>query len=677
MHLQELDAAGDVRGDDDAGAVRARYVKRIGTAPIDATEMLRLGPNDADARSALPILYVRMSILGLPLPAPSGVSSGAAAVSADGKPLTDAQRADRAVTDLTQVIHDHPEYADAALWVARYKLSQAKTAYAQDHTVDVRPACFEAVGVFDAPIAARPDVADLYIAKEKVIAEASTVDVKPADQADLFAMMRDALEKAQTLVDPKVDPEKYLIAKLQWARYLERAQKDPGRAEPVYDDLIQRFPDHPSIRVDLAEMISHDSTRRADALQELGKIGSQPPAGSTDVQRAEWLRTVPQARLLRARIQTDHLQETSDPTERQQLSDDVKTALADAAKSLPPDRLELLKARGKFQLVSNDVAEAIKTLTAAHQVMDRNAVVDPDLLYFEAQAYQRDRQPGKAIDLIEAAIRNPEFAKSPEVHFTLAQLYVGDRQWEGARRATAWLTERLPDDPRVIRLEIAALGPQYDATEAKALYDRLPEKAPVEMMQKEMVAKSLNLKPEAIRLTRLQLDAKPNDPELSIDLAYQLKAVGEDEGAKAVIATSAVANPGNAQLVIARAYTDGGSSDQIADVQIEQIKAEKDPLKQAVMWANFYHLQHKPLDEISHLLDAVKIQPDNKVYPAPRLRPVPDHGPAGQGERDGPAAGGDERRRGAGGFVQAPGGAGQGGPADGRRARPADGDRQR
>lgn len=587
------------------GTDRDRLPAAINTAWEAANHLAKLDPDNLEAKSEAPILILQawMQNLGMPqTTAEQGVP--------DDQRLSPGQRADQAISDLTKLMRDHPEDEKIPWWIATAKIYQATLALNGDKPSDAQALFSEAAAEFDPSIAAKPYVVALYLKKADILTILQQKNPSAEASQEYRASMRDTLDRAQSIADPK-NTKDYLSAKTSWARVI--GITDPARAEDVYRALMKQFPDEISVRLELAKLLQRDPSRRDDALAVLDAIPSLPAASVTNMyQRAVWAFNMAQSRLIRADIETDQIASTPSGKGRDRLIADIRSSL-DGAEGQLAGTTDLLRIRGRFQLVSGDIVGAIQTLTeAADKMTAEGGRIDFGLLKNEAVAYRMGGQTGKAIELLEKAMNNPIVANNAEMHDVLAQLHLDNQDPVGARPYIEWLAVRFPTDPAVISLAIRGLGPDPDPKVVHDLLSKLPEKTSTDIKVKYQIAGQIKDRDEQIRLGSIMNQADPGDAGLVFDLAPKLKDAGRQSEAVAMIEKCEALHPDQKQsLDVLKNAVNGEGAVQVAQDEEAVIKKIPDRFQRDTRLADLYAQEQRPDDEIAALQDAATVQPDN------------------------------------------------------------------
>jgi tetratricopeptide (TPR) repeat protein len=571
------------------------------TARDAAHHLLQLDPTSVDAQAAEPILTIRTWLLQLTMP-----QNGA------NRDLPPEQIADQAVITLNKLMVDHPENDKIPYWIARDEIYQGQQALKTDRPQDAAAPFALAANQFEASIAKRPDVVGLFLSKASIIKMLISNDPDQRAYQDYNHKYLDALDKAQLLVDPVTNPGQYQLAKSQWAFALRGS--NPAKAESVYRDLITRFPGNLIYRVQLAEFLADQPSRRNDAIALMTEVSSLPAPPITNViERENWDRLASYCKLVRAGIQIDELPSIPDGKARTDLISDIQAGI-DSAKTRFANSSKLLATQGRLQLKEGQVRDAVITLTAAADKMmveNSNGNVDFRLLIDEASAYEQSGSISKAIDLLEKASLDPSGAGSSSLHAKLADLNIKNQDYAAAKPDVDWLAERNPTDPSTIVLQIRVLGENPDWAVVKPLYDKLPEAAPGDIYGKYQVASQQHNRDEAIRLLTLLYKSDPGNLKVAIPLIQNLVLAGRNSEAKVVQSDAKKAHPDDPNLNLLGSALNNASDADLIKEQLDMIKATVDPFEREQKYVDYYRLRNNPEEVLNHLKKEAEIQPNN------------------------------------------------------------------
>ncbi|HXE53381.1 MAG TPA: tetratricopeptide repeat protein, partial [Tepidisphaeraceae bacterium] len=177
------------------------------------------------------------------------------------------------------------------------------------------------------------------------------------------------------------------------------------------------------------------------------------------------------------------------------------------------DDPQILKLRGKVQMLRNNPVEAIQSFERARTLLGQN--VDVDLLANLGQAYIVTNQPGTAEQLLEQLI--PRIRDNALARIQLAQLYLSSGQTD---RAAAQL-DRIDADKSITpdlalqsaRLRVIVLNRLGRLDEAKQHWAKLPEQTRTDRIIKARLAADLGDTADAMRLHQEVLRENPADAE--------------------------------------------------------------------------------------------------------------------------------------------------------------------
>jgi tetratricopeptide (TPR) repeat protein len=590
--------------------IRQQLAFELGVVRDAAEHLAVLKPDSVEAKSAGDILTLRLWILGLNIP----MTAAEKALPVEKQPTPD-HRAEQAIADLTKLMADHPEEEKIPYWIARGKIRQGQEAASSDHPENAAPLYAEAAAQFDSCISARPDVANLYLSKASVLSALSVIDTAPG--SDYRRRLHDTLQIAQAKVDPVTAPDDYERAKQQWAGNLATPDangvSDMTGAVDVLNKLIEKFPDHLNIRMQLAQLLKSRS-RLDEALKVLDAIPTLVGPPVTDLnRRAAWEWMVNRARIMRADIEVDELSIITPGQKRDELVKDIRASLDEAGKQFIGTPT-LLRVQGRFAVAMGEKREAIDKLTeAADKMSVDGGGPDYELLREEALAYASGGQAAKAVEILERAIVDPVLAKNAEIHLTLAQLNLQNHDYAKAQPFIDWLAERYPDRPEVVILEIQELGPTPAWVQVKDLFAKMPEKTPADLTLKSKIAMELKNSDESIRILDIMNKTDPGDVQPAITLAQVLKQANRMKEANDVMTEVIKRNPTNAMLVEVQRELNGNETREEMDAA-EKIAIDKipDPFTREKAFARFYRAQERPEEELVHLQKAVELQPNDK-----------------------------------------------------------------
>ena len=208
---------------------------------------------------------------------------------------------------------------------------------------------------------------------------------------------------------------------------------------------------------------------------------------------------------------------------------------------------------------------------------------------------------------------DPIVANNNEIHLSLAQLCIQNRDFTRAKQYVDWLALRLPTEPQVLLLEIAQQGPQakWDP-DVKQFYDKLPEGTTDEKSLKASVAMQQHNAEAAVVLLNKLYAEKPGDVEIAMKLVPQLKSLERVPEAVEVVKVAIEKHPENPMLPEVLKELEGKASNEELDKEtLAAIEKNPDPLQRELSLSKYYKMQERPEEELKHLNAALAIVPDN------------------------------------------------------------------
>jgi tetratricopeptide (TPR) repeat protein len=582
----------------------------VGKAREAAAHLVKLDPDDVKFASASAIMDLRMWMLNLSIP----LTEEERRMDPEKQPTQD-KKVDDAILTLNQLLKKHSAYDQIPYWLARAKIHQAELLTlhpGSDVAAAQAPLFAEADAAFDEPIVANPDAARLYLGKADIVSMLMRKDGSAETQDGYKSQYKDCLEKVQKLVDLKSSREDYFIARIKYAIYLA-FQGDPGRSEPIFKQLIKEFPERPQVSETYAGILKHDPSRIKDALAVLDGVPAvAPPILRTQSALERWDTAYAGIKLERANIQIDQLEYMPPGKAQQDVSDEVKKALAVAATRFD-GKWQYLKALGRYQMSTGQYREAIETLQNAR---DKQAAggqpPDPEVLTSLAKSYQLAGQPVEAVRVYTAALANSSVANNIGIRIKLTAQLLAINNLDDARRQLEWLKKRLPEnDATLIQLELSALGPKPDPKEVADLIAKMPESNTPEKRAKAQVAFDKKDYPDALRVWQALAAETPADPAPVQQVIRTLYQSGQVDAAKAALADALKRFPDDAQLRAFDIGFHGNDAGALYDVQLAAIQKIPDPFLRESTWADLDQRFSRREEELEHRKNAADIQPDN------------------------------------------------------------------
>jgi predicted Zn-dependent protease len=281
------------------------------------------------------------------------------------------------------------------------------------------------------------------------------------------------------------------------------------------------------------------------------------------------------------------------------------------------ERWDVLKLRGRIELLEGGVdanVKAIQTFEKAQQqyMPDHNGREDLELNYLLARAYFHSRQTGQAkMQLLKYKSRQPDFYP---VRKMLAQVQIAEGAIAEARDDVDFLLKQAPNDPDVVKLALAVLGPNEQAEAAK-LFKRLPDGTREEQLSKALIATlaPVSSPDEATRLYKLVLAQDGGDFEALQGLKEVLLKQGKKDEALALLKQGhAVAKSENAEkIALVIQQLEGSTLDEIAKSSEALIRKnfQDRPFELELKLYEFNLIKQDKAEAFKHLQTAEKLNP--------------------------------------------------------------------
>jgi tetratricopeptide (TPR) repeat protein len=525
----------------------------------------------------------------------------------------DPQKLDDAIAALTTISQQIPSDADLPYYIARAHVHRAQAAARLNDRAEADRLYTLAANVMDAAIQAQPDNPAMHARAAYVFSLLSAAwdagQTSETLKASYLPRIREQLDRASAVVKPQ-DAE-YVDIHLAWAR-ASLQDGDRAAAETKLRNLNQALPDNQRVRLELADLLRQVRPGREQALKLL-----ELPIVPAQAEGIEGLRSGDlevQTLLMRADLRLD-MASGADPEPQQALLAAAADDLAKAS-ALIPQREEhpmVLRLQGKTQRIKGDLVAAIQTLTKAMALLEqrnqeRELYETMDLL---ARCYYDSRQTGQARALLEKILtRVPGHLPS---RLLMAQVLLRENSVSQAEPHIAFLEQRLPDAPDVIKLRLLTLDRAKDQARIRELLARLPEQTRRERLEKAVTAAVVGMRDESERLLIAVLAADPADLEASVALAQLYIAQQRPDQAKALVNEALKAHPDNAGLQLLQKQLGDASAEELSVARREAVERMDDPAARQLMLARLAQDEGKSAEALDHLQQAEQIKPNDQA----------------------------------------------------------------
>lgn len=553
-------------------------------------KLIKIDPNDAEADGNLRIATIQQWLFGVE---------------------TDPAAIDQSISGLSELMRKDPSNAQLPYFIAQAKVHRGNEFQRLNQQSEAARLFTEATAVFDDPLRLQNKNAMMYLLSAQVLNSLASVDRAPGAAEKYRSRCKAILDRGRAEI-PATDP-KHTDLQMAWASLVIQ-QGNPADAEKVYRDLLAQRPDDVNVRLALASLLSLDPTKRDEAIEILSAPVNTPSSviGPQQVLVQNQLLLV---KLQLTNFRLDAYASKKDDEERRKLLQEAETGYNELARELGDQRPEVMKLRGKMQLLQNQNIEAIQTLSRAMTGgvgggSGQVAQKDYDMMFLLARAYANSKQTGQARALLTQILE--KFPGSVQARMMIADLLVRENNLNDAKPHVDFLADRLPNSPDVIRLQLAYYNASTQKEEIRKLYAKLPESSRKERIDKAQVAINIKDIDDAIRLLENVRSPDGSEPQAMELLAKLYLATEKKEEAIEVAEEALAANPKNESLKMLVAMLKGAGPEEIAKMQRDNVANMADPLEREIAQAALAREQGKQDEALTHLLRAAEIKPDDK-----------------------------------------------------------------
>lgn len=549
------------------GSQRSLYLERAADA---ARGILRVAPDDKEAK-----FVVQQAVIDSWL-------SGAA---------TDPQKVEDAVAELRKLAAEQPDQTEIPFTIAQATAQQGFEAVRRGDKLEATRLLDEAVKIVDDAIAAKPDDGSLVLRKAQLLAGIGPRIEQDRDDSQSRAKAAKLNEEIVAVVDKarsmlKPTDKEYVQCCLYSSFMLQRVGR-PDEAEKLLRELVADRPEEILPKIQLAELMRTTPERWEEAIELLDKPlppGALKPGVEGQIQRDAERR----ATVLAADIRLDlsaAMREKNDPARADALMKQVEADLATVAAKDPngADNPRLLRLRGKMELFKGNMVASVQTLNRALTIAtDPNDRTRYEIMYLLARAYQATQQTGEAEKMFREMVDRVDY---PPARIELARLLLAKRSLEEARGHIAQLKQQQPQNPEVVRLELALadLEGKKDTEASLERLAELPEGTDKERLDKARLALMLNRPDDAIRLMQPVYDKNRDNVSFLLPIAGAYEQKKEVDQTKSMLEEYQARHPDNA---LVRDYLErlrGATNAERAEIVVDTIRKRRtDPVDRAV-----------------------------------------------------------------------------------------------
>ena len=506
---------------------------------------------------------------------------------------------DASIEGLKKLMERDPANAELPLHVAMANLHRGQEA---SRLNDQRTAAMhfaEAEKVMFGAATAQEQSAAMQFQAYRIAMALAIAQRDEKERAKYRQVIRGYIEKAQALTKPEdADYSEIMVHAAEFA--VRDGRRD--EADKIFEDLLAKFPNDQALRLTYARHLAMSPARRAEAIRLL----DQPPVGIEGLSgprafKAKDLEGNTRAAL--ADIRMDVYPTVRDEAERKEMLAKIEEGVDSIIREFgetPPS----LKLRGKLQLIKGQNVEAVQTLEKIG-----NRSTDLELQFLLARAYVATQQSGAAKGLLSDILAKQE--NHALSRLLLIELLLRENNLADARPHIEFLQKQLPDEPQVIRLQIAALDPVKDKEKIRQSYRKLPEDDRAAMLVKAQTALAIRDLDEATRLLNEVRKQDPGDEDAAEALVAIYLSRNQNDQALATVDDALEADPENLQLQMLRRRIQGASPEELLEIQRKYVELQSDPLTKELQLAELARREGKAEQVVEHLRKAESIKPDN------------------------------------------------------------------
>lgn len=433
-----------------------------------------------------------------------------------------------------------------------------------------------------------------------------------ADRAKIPERIAQLGEKLIAVDDPA--DQLHLFRMLYVANLME-ATGNVSLSEQAYRRLIEARPDHWAGRIGLAELLSRQPNKLAEAIETLS-VQLDPAETLYGVEGMIFRDNAIDAASLRAFYRLRRLGELDEAeraAQRQLIEADVARVTAARGENNP----RLLMTRAGMAVLDKDQVGALNLLGRA---LELTSDVDPrqrelrnQIRLQLADVNLQLGQSGRARELLGEIVRT---TNNVQARLMLAQLHIGDRDFRAAREELNRVLEAEPENVNARRMIVQTLE---DRNEVERLYADLPESTLAQRFEKLRVALSVRRIEDALRLGESIIAEDPKQRQTVVTLADLYVRLNRRPDALRVLDLAIAAMPEDEGLVTARASVTATSAEELDRVREEAIEGITDPYRKRIAEAQLAQRREDIATMIAKLEEADQLDTANSGRAAEML----------------------------------------------------------
>lgn len=330
--------------------------------------------------------------------------------------------------------------------------------------------------------------------------------------------------------------------------HLDEAAGDLREAEQVSRDTLAAHPGNLRAQLALVKLLGDSRPKEAmELLDQPPKLDDDGP-GAIGLARRELLA---EASMQKARMHLDAASATNDPASRQAEIQKASTA-CDALAAMLVNDATSLKLNARLRMFQGRYADALRLLDRA--LAFGGGKDDVDLQSYRAASLLALHEPQTALQSLRRALELDP-SRTPE-RLLLAQVLISEGRTSEAREQLELLEKHLPQDSRMVELEVRWLAAKNavdpDDDSAKRLpqaYAQIPEGSVKQKLEKADLALLAGMPADAIRLLDSSRSMEPPSVSVAVESVRAMIAANMADRARAVLADALAKHPGDPALL--------------------------------------------------------------------------------------------------------------------------------
>lgn len=479
----------------------------------------------------------------------------------------DAEKVAASIKAIEELQKEMPEDVDIPYTLARIRLYEGQQLITREDRSLLQAKFDEAEKIMLDAIAAKPQSARLNY--RAALIYSALGNAAPDRAAAVNRYQQPLRDQAALIVKNANTTDTDYADYMFMASQIARNEPDIKKSEQILTDALKVRDWDLNLRMALAESISFDPSRRADAIALLKNVPAAPKDQTSGVkgQRQRTLELLAATALIN--MQLDQYVLLTDKAEKDALMKEINTAF-EPLLSKYGDAPVALRLRGKLELVKEDNIAALQTLSKALERTDPDDPTRFETTFLLARANLATKQTAKAKQLLTGIVE--QFKDHVPSLRLLAQTYIEERDFASAKPHIQKLIELVPDNPDIVRLTMLTLDPKTQQEQIKATIDRLPTDTRKNKVTKAQIAAAYRYYEDARVALESVLAETPGDAEAAILLSQYWSQYKQDKTkAMEVLDAAQKANPESQQLVVAKETLGGAEASTVVKSELDKM----------------------------------------------------------------------------------------------------------